>query len=515
MRTVLLGTDFAYNKDGDLVPLEINTNTGWQKMTVENEADKIDLTALTSFINEHNFTKIVYIGSMEPLKEKLKSFSEAANLEFEVYTTSPTSITIPHIEDNDQTLIIRSAYDATAIVDDTYCSDKINFLNLIKDESFGSQFAYVDEQGTLVNNINRINDNGNHPNFILKAKSPIYDPEIYPKFYKVSTQEELNIVLQKVTQEYFLMEFHFNPEKLYQSETGNLMQIYRSFNLLYPPFLESIPLASYTTLTGQKLSEENLYSSETFELESNARRQYYSSDEGMMLPKLLDTDKVELADGTFKTAVELEVGDLLRTIDIPNENAIDLETEATDYGINYNEFVAGTTYSTNKVIAKYRINKFVDYVRMDFTDGTYWEDTAGSSYLVNKNNEVKFAFLPDSDLETTSEDPILKIGDKIILIDTTNQLINFIEKEVSNITITKTIFGGWAITVERAHLFLTQTSGNTSFVAIEHNANCLTSSFNICQTTGCAKGQFCTRATNNPCGGGNCNCKLGCFAGKI
>ena len=31
MRTVLIGSDFVYNKDGNLVPVEINTSIGWDK----------------------------------------------------------------------------------------------------------------------------------------------------------------------------------------------------------------------------------------------------------------------------------------------------------------------------------------------------------------------------------------------------------------------------------------------------------------------------------------------------
>jgi hypothetical protein len=515
MRTVLLGTDFVYNKDGNLVPLEINTNTGWQTTTVEDEADKLDLSSLTAFVNTRNFTKIVYIGSMTELEGELKTFSESLGLQFEVYSTNPTSLTVPYIEDDEQTLIIRSAYDATAIVDDTYCSNKVNFLNLIKNESFGSQFAYLDGQGALANNITTISNNGGHPNFILKAVEPAYDKEVYPKLYRVSTQEELDVVLQNVTSDYFLMEFHFNPSKLYEANGENLMQIYRSFNLLYPPTLESIPLASYTSLTGQRLSESNVYDAETFELESSFRYQYISTDENLILPKLLDTDKVELADGTFKTALDLETGDLLRTIDIPNPNNVDLANETADFGIDYDTFVAETTYSVNRVISKVRVDRLVNYVRMDFTDGTFWEDTAGSSYLINENNNVRFAILPDRETPGDEFSSVISIGDKIILIDTTNNLLTFVEKEVASFTVTKTVFGGWTIAVEREHLFLTQTTGNTSFAAIEHNVTCKTSSQVLCQTQGCPKGQFCTKNLQTPCQFLNtCNCKNICITPK-
>jgi hypothetical protein len=47
----------------------------------------------------------------------------------------------------------------------------------------------------------------------------------------------------------------------------------------------------------------------------------------------------------------------------------------------------------------------------------------------------------------------------------------FVEKEVSAIEFTQEFFGGWIITVEDEHLFLTRASAedDISYVAIEHN----------------------------------------------
>jgi hypothetical protein len=130
-----------YNKIGNLVPIELNTNIGWHRNKIEDDIDCIDLTTLNSFITENGFTKVVYIGGMTVFKNNLSSSCQTLGIEFEDHIVASNAITIPSVEDTDQTLIIRSAYDTTALVDDTYCKDKINFLNLIKESSFGSQFA--------------------------------------------------------------------------------------------------------------------------------------------------------------------------------------------------------------------------------------------------------------------------------------------------------------------------------------------------------------------------------------
>ena len=299
MRTVLIGSDFVYNKDGNLVPIELNTNIGWVNLTVEDNDTALDFTTLSNFITERAFTKVVYIGSVLKVSKKLKTLTETLGIIFENHTTNMDSITIPFVEDNDETLIIRSSYDTTALVDDTYCKDKVNFLNLIKDSTFDSQFAYKDDNGNLVNHITTINDNGVHPNFILKAVNPGYDKTNYPKFYKVTNESELNTILSNINTELFLMEFHLNMDKLYEDH----IQIFRGMNLLFPPNLESISLGGYTYLPTGRLDSDVTYDTITFELNSESKYKYISNEYGLVAPKLLDTDKVELSNGTFKNAL--------------------------------------------------------------------------------------------------------------------------------------------------------------------------------------------------------------------
>ena len=509
MRTVLIGSDFVYNKDGDLVPIELNTNVGWVNLTVEDNDTTLDFTALSSFITEKGFTKVVYIGSIPKVVKKLKTLTNTLGISLENHETGASSITIPFIEDNDETLIIRSAYDTTALVDDTYCRDKVNFLNLIKDSTFASQFAYKDNNGDLVNHITSINDNGVHPNFILKAINPAYDKTNYPKFYKVTNESELNTILSNVDTGYFLMDYHINLDKLYEDH----IQIFRGMNLLFPPNLESISLGGYTYLPTGRLDSDVTYNTTTFELDSEYQYRYISNEYALIAPKLLDTDKVELADGSFKTALELQVGDLLKTIDIPNPNEVDITAEIANFGITYSTFETGTTYSTNAVTKKQKVSQIVNYVRINFTDETYWEDTNSSNYLIVRNDNIRFVSLAH---ETDNEETI-QIGDSVILVDTTDGNFTPVIKEVASLTVTKQIFDGWIISVERAHIFLTQTSDNTSvlknFVTIEHNVGCFYGGF-LCTAAGCPKGQYCTRVDSRGCGGGFCACRVGCSPGS-
>jgi hypothetical protein len=454
MRTVLIGSDFMYNSNGDLIPIEINTNVGWDgpNSRIESNEESLNLISLIEFINNNGFTKIEYIGALPYFFDVL---SKSVEIECNMHSVNG-SLTIPFIEDNDTTLIIRSAYDTTAIVDDEYCANKINFLNLIKNSTFGSEFAYRLEDGTLVNSITNILDNGNHPNFILKTSGPHYDKSLYPKLFKVSTQEELNTILNEVTGDYFLMPYYYNPNKLF----NNHVQVVRSLNLLFPPNLESLQIGQYHKICFDTIDESPEYDEVNFNYLGN-RASYLTTIKNDWIPKLEDTDLVEMADGTFKTALDLQVGDDLKTIDIPNPNNVDIVDESVNYGIDMNELINGSIYSTNKVTNKRRIHRITNTTNIQFQDGTTWSDVSESRYLVDREGVVKFIRVGT-----------LKPGDIVLLIDTSTSELSFVQKIVSTLEKTHNIFEGWVLTVERQHLFLTKSDENdtTSYVAIEHNS---------------------------------------------
>jgi hypothetical protein len=420
MRTVLLGSDFVYDKNNILKPIEINTSTSTSKNKLESPRGDMDFVFnpenLISFINDNNFTEVVFIGLEPELSTVLSDICQSINVTYEFVQTVGYSITVPYVEDSETKLIIRQSYDTTALVDDTYCRDKLEFMKLIQSQPYGSQFAYKDETGTLISNITTIDDNGIHPNFILKSRYPDYDKAIYPKLYKVSNQEELDVVLGNVDETYFLMPYYFNPSKIVNNKVTKI----RSLNILYPPTLESIQLGQYTDTTLRYLTDDITYDPITFELANEFNRVYITSDRGFDMPKLIDTDLVQLADGTYKTALELQVGDELKTIIVPNADNVSYMTSRVNYEIDIDTFLDGAIYTTNTVKNKFRIENGAMLSTITFADESTWQDTANSLYLVINNGDVKFLGINQ-----------LVAGDMVILIDTTNQTtVQAITKEV-------------------------------------------------------------------------------------
>ena len=492
MRTVLLGTDLVYNSLGNLIPIEINTNAGINRLTQEQYDSLFNLTELANFISSNNFTKVTYIGGIRKFHDRLEPMCSNINVEYEFLEVNG-NITIPNVEDSDTHLIIRSAYDVTAIVDETYCKDKVNFLKLIQSTEFGSQFAYMDENNQIVSNITTITDNGVHPNFVLKAKYPTYDRNEYPKFFKVTTQEELDVVLQNVTNEYFLMEYHLNIDKI----ENNTTTVVRSYNLLYPSTLQSISIGAYTKHGNVQLFNEVTYNSETFEVDSNFRKSYITGAQTIQKPKLMNDDLVMMADGTYKTGQELQVGDIIKTIKLyENQPNLTESNELKQYSVDFTEFLSNSTFSTNVVLAKQKSNVLAPMTTITFDDNTTWQDTSISQYLIKRGDIVKWTTL-NSEME---ESDMLQIGDKILLVQTDNlETVNVVEKTVTNITNSVDGFDGWTITVQDEHLFLTKTDDGM-FVAIEHNYQCQPCYVFGIGNGGCNKMyEYCTYNGGGPC----------------
>ena len=482
MRTVLIGSDFMYDKDNNLKLIEINTAVGWDgPEKVEDDIDCLDLTTLNEFITSNAFTTLHYIGDINYFNKALETYYSGSSVTYTFHGVGQEAITVPFIEDNDETLIIRSSYDTTALVDDTYCRDKVNFMKLIQSQSFGSQFAYLDESNQLVSNITTITDNGIHPNFVLKSVLPNYDKAVYPKFFKVSNQTELDeIISENVSIEYFLMECYNNTNKTWEGYSF----VIRSLNILFPPNLESIQVGQYTKLNQNMLLDNVTYNPTTHVVDEIYRESYLTNPISNTEPKLLDTDMVEMPDGSYKTALELQIGDVIKTIDFPDtDNNAETLRDSANLG-TFATIVSGTTYSTNTVTNKKKVNRLSAIKKITFTDNTDWEDTIGSQYLIETSDGVvKFKRIDK-----------LEPGDVVLLLDTTDSNVNFVRKTVATTQEVKKVFSGWFITVENAHVFLTKTTStnNESFVSIEHNnVSCPAGACN----PGCNQCVSCPKAT--------------------
>ena len=457
MRGVLIGADLMYRQDGRLVPIEINTNVGWDvESRVESREEVFDLDAIQTYVTLHNIEKIYLEGTLA---------KEAGGTFEEVFPNMVEYVRPAEFEERaneEGVLAIRTFYNDEAFVD-SFCRDKINFLEAIKNKDFGSEYLLKTAEG-FEGEITKVDDNGNLPNFILKYRYPRYDRVNYPALYKFNSVEELRAFAESndMQEDFFLMPFYVNVEKLYNGR----IQLIRNWSIFVANEdgdLDSIEIGNYTKLCG-KLDEEQLVWDGNKLIEGRKMfitNLWVSRLSGDVMAD--SDDLVWMADGSWKEVKDLQVGDQIKSLDVPTEGDVDITQHSeVDYNISLEEFKDLVSFRTNEVVSIQPRIGFYDVIRMYFTDGTDWFDIATSSYpiLDPEDGTVMFRNIGH-----------LKAGDQVILMSNEDD-INLQVREIERMEVERLEFEGYIISTDGSHLVLTRTSDDSeAYISIEHNAS--------------------------------------------
>ena len=459
MKAVLVGTDLMYRKDGSLAPIEINTNVGWDETNRVEPLDEIwDLTDLVSYINSHNIEDIVFLpGTATKIKQKLQELLPEKTVRF----------SLTEEEDLENKLIIRTHYSDEALVD-SFCRDKIGFLESIKSTSSACEYLLKTKTG-FEGKITSVETGypAGVPNFILKYRYPNYDKHVYPKLYRFNSIEELEAFAnsEAMPEDFFLMPYYFCENKLWENRRIPLIREWSFFVANSEGSLDSVEIGRYTKLCGDfDLEKVGDWSGE---LDITYREMFLSTvwyqEPRPSEAALLDEgDLVWMADGSWKEIKDLKVGDLVKSLEIPAKEGFDLKSHTGNYGISVEELESSTRYVENEVTAIGTSRRFDDIVSFTFTDGTDWNDTTYSSYpTVNDAGEVEFKVLEN-----------ITVGDKVVLISIDNlESPEFVVKEVSEIaTERKLLESGYTVELNGSHLFVSKRPEDLqAYAAIEHN----------------------------------------------
>ena len=382
MRTVLIGSDFMYDKDGNLKPIEINTNSNLSQNSLDT-IHTFDLNELSNFIDLKGFTKVTYIGRIMQFHSKLKNLCTDKNLEYTFLLTNENAVTIPYVEDGEDHLIVRSAFDTTALIDENYCKDKIEFMKLISQTSFASEFAYKNIDGEITSTITDIVNNGNHPNFLLKSTLPAYNASDYPKLLKITELSQINDILTQSITGFYIVPFYFNNNKLYNDH----IQVLRSFDILYLPNLEALNVGAtrkfcLNTISSEESQFTGVYLDEPF------RTKYLTDVAKFEGPKVLATDKIIMADGTIKLASEIAKGDMIKSMTIEGLPSDIYQTDLSSWTGSYSSLLSNSNFVDTEILSINQVNKLTYTTTLTFTDGTIWSDAANSTILVKQENDV-------------------------------------------------------------------------------------------------------------------------------
>lgn len=419
MNSVLIGVDFTVNGD-DVSFLEMNTDVGISSPMVE----YFDFTSLFNYITTNNFTKLHLIYkefyTTYEFIDTIKTYCTSNNITYNETITELTAILIPDVASDDETLVIRLSFNSQAILDDLYCRDKSELMKLMFDNELTQHipktYSKYNDNVTISDNLNTLNDNSINPNLIVKKTMPDGQKKQYPAFYKLSTPEELESLKNSLGEETLLQEYVYNTENIIDSTIINHV---RSWFLISNGLSDVIDCGAYVGANSIQI-EENLITYTDNKLDDIARSMFFSNPGQGNLNGVPSTYlvNVQQSDNTFQniSIANLQIGDVVEAASI---STLDTEfsraqTERWVYTGSLNELI---TYTTASVMNINNLNVSAWFHRIDYTNGSSLLPTS-KLVLVENSGSVSFKKISE-----------LKIGNTIFNSATEFSQITEISRE--------------------------------------------------------------------------------------
>lgn len=445
MNSVLLGVDFVATED-EIILLELNTDINISFLI----QDYFELSKIFDYISDNNFTTLRIIYKKEFISNsmilKIQEQCMLNNVTYDEIIIPSNSVTIPSYEDNDTTLNLRFAYNSQAIIDDTYCRDKNELVNILFENQSEDIIpkTYTVHNGTVLDSLTTISDNGIIPNLIAKKQLPDFSKSKYPEFYNVNDLTELDTIKSNLPNGILLQEYKYSPLNV---EEGVITNHIRQWYLVTNQLTEIIDCGGYIH-SNQININESYIQYDNLVLDNIARNMFFSNPNKSLnegIPSTYEIDK-QLEDGSFSgvTASDINIGDVVRalTIDTLNYDYTMSETVNWEYTGNTDNLLSYTTATVISVINK-QVNDWFN--RITYTDGTNIGSSllpTGKLVLTEKDGVVKFKIVHE-----------LTVGDFIFNTPNSKSTITSIDNEYFSGSMTM-------IDIEPSDVFIAGTSEN-------------------------------------------------------
>jgi hypothetical protein len=463
-------------QDGTWTPTEINTNTSHEMVIknfdfesseqfIDNFGQYVNHVELNQFLQTNGITTIKTIDIKAGFHRVIESFCKYyTGYTYEFNEVSSESVTVPDVEDGDDVLIIRIAYDSYALVDDLYARDNYEFHNLIKNETFASPVTFNtgDESNLDTITIFEPSVDGITPNYVVKRRTPVGTKAV--KLYRLTSQEQLDNLKLSITSDEFIQKYEFNQSSLVDNRTNFI----RSMDLLYGPTLEVFNLLTYKAVNS--ISTENNVLIYDVDVDENGilndlfASKYY--------PKVLpnhslnyhfdETDLISMADGSELLATELVVNQQVKSIYF-NEDIINYQLSDVSNLTTFNIDSA----SVNSIKEKSG-GIFINMTAVNESGTEYsWYDGLNNHYLLQKADSTTAQYT-----NTTAGD--IEIGDKIFIYNKTANSIDTLT--IQTITFDIKTIKTYLISLEEGKreffIKLSDESDTNEVYLIQHNAGC-------------------------------------------
>ena len=476
MRGTIIGSDYIF--DGtDAKVLEINTNTGIFNQGLQ----YLDIDPFFDFLEANNITTLefIYNESITPatgiynqgFNGLLASECETRSITFVQHEVQASAITIPSVTDADDKFILRHAYDVSAIVDSTYCADKLEFLELMSG-SDALPKTYVSSSDFLYDTLDTIDTSvTDAPNLIEKARYPNYDLSLYPKLYGFTDSADLASKKADITSNDFFIQEYITGDN---NVVNDRITVIRSLDIIHGANLDIINLGSYRNSSVLPLShdssnfrlrigEEGLESSS---LSSYTRFKYLNKYSGKQtLQYHTDAESDILIPNNLTTNVEnLEISSSIVAPRFQLVTGSEYSGEPSDDYQEHQGTLALTTsslsYETSSVVSI--ISESVEdlFVRVTLNDGTSFDDAPENeiyTVISGSNDITRFEFINK-----------LLVGDKIVYFESGSS--NHVTKEISSLDIVyKDNFYIYSVDIEPYEYLLVDLKNGDGLLSINQN----------------------------------------------
>jgi hypothetical protein len=410
MKAVVVATDYVKDINDEFKVLEMNTNTA---IIFRDANNYLELDALEQFVTDNGITNIEIIipkRTSPKLIDTEYSGSDVLNIPFEnaiynrlqpnnvivnVHHTEPNAITVPELEDNDTTLIIRVSYDSTALIDSVYCTDNFEFLSLMYNDSADSipKTYFVDDELGLDSIGNIIRDNGDYPNYIIKQRFPTTNYEQYPKILKISTLEELTSIKENLLPNTLLQEYVFNSSDVFEGK----LKTYRVISLIYGSNLDILDITHPFIHTNACAFNEIVDFAEDGNLAVWERPCYLQKHASKELSdaryryQFDNESKIFMPDGSMSTVDTIQSGSILKTLNFP-DMPLDESGSVETWKKGFTDLSNGLEITTTIVAEYSALNRNIWLIHLELSNGVKFVDVEFGRAISKIHDQTEYQF---------------------------------------------------------------------------------------------------------------------------
>lgn len=242
MKGTLFSADFVWDGTNPRL-LEINTDTAF----IDESIDLINFTDFINVLETNSITELhviyktdLHLNFVARLKEVINS-SATFITEFNEYGETIDTIYPTSVVDSSNRFILRLAYDASAIFDDTYAKTDFNLYKLFGDNNDTGSIVELYHSSSLgeMNTIETSLNTESKPDFVLKPISPFRKSLQFVKLQgSGSVSEKIDDLLNNT------MVTDHVTSRYYPSEGTHATSI-RAFQIIYGNSLDICHLCDY------------------------------------------------------------------------------------------------------------------------------------------------------------------------------------------------------------------------------------------------------------------------------